>query len=161
MAELKGLTVRAMTAAADGKYIGDESILDAAPSSAVIDSRRAGKGSVFFAIKGENTDGYNYIPAAIKNGALCCVSDRPYENCNCIVVEDPVKALQDIARYYRSLLNITVIGITGSVGKTTTKELVASVLAQKYKVERRRGISTTDWDFLLRYFPFSPIRRLP
>jgi len=70
---------------------------------------------------------------------LCAVTDRAYEDCPCVVVNDPVTALQDIARAYRKKLNITVIGITGSVGKTTTKEIVASVLSQKYKVIKTEG----------------------
>lgn len=136
---LKGLTVRAMTAAAGGSFKGDEAVLDREAVSAVIDSRKVTDGSVFFAIKGEKTDGYNYIPSAAEKGALCCVCERAYDGYNCIVVDDAVKALQDIARAYRAMLNITVIGITGSVGKTTTKEMVASVLSQRYNVVKTEG----------------------
>ncbi len=136
---LKGLTVRAMAAAAEGSFVGDEAVLDTEVTSAVIDSRKAVRGSVFFAIRGENTDGYNFIPSAAEKGALCCVCERAYDGYNCIVVNDVVKALQDIARAYRTMLNITIVGITGSVGKTTTKEVVASVLSQRYKVVKTEG----------------------
>lgn len=132
-------TIREVMAATRGTFTGDCSLLDEKITNAVIDSRKAVAGSLFAAIKGENTDGYNYIPAAVENGALCVVTDRSYDGYPCVVVNDPVTALQDIARAYRKKLNITVIGITGSVGKTTTKEIVSSVLEQKYKVVKTEG----------------------
>lgn len=132
-------TIREIMVAANGSFTGDCTLLDERITTTVIDSRKAVPGSLFVAIKGENTDGYNYIPAAVENGALCAVTNRAYEDYPCIVVNDPVEALQNIARAYRKKLNITVIGITGSVGKTTTKEIVASVLEQKYKVVKTEG----------------------
>ncbi len=132
-------TIREIMSAAKGAFTGDYTLLDERITSTVIDSRKATAGSLFIAIKGEKTDGYNYIPSAVENGALCVVTDRPYEGYPCVVVNDPVSALQDIARAYRKKLNITVIGITGSVGKTTTKEIVASVLKEKYKVVKTEG----------------------
>ena len=132
-------TIREVLAATKGTFTGDCALLDEKITNAVIDSRKAVPGSLFAAIKGENTDGYNYIPAAVENGALCVVTDRSYEGYPCVVVNDPVTALQDIARAYRKKLNITVIGITGSVGKTTTKEIVSSVLEEKYKVVKTEG----------------------
>lgn len=132
-------SVREALAAANGVFTGDYTLLDEKFTHTSIDSRKIVPGGLFVAIRGENTDGYNYIPAAIEKGALCAVSDRAYEGCPCIVVNDPVKALQDIARAYRAKLNITLIGITGSVGKTTTKEMVASVLSQKYNVVKTEG----------------------
>lgn len=132
-------TIRDAMAAANGTFTGDCSLLNEKFTGVAIDSRKVEMGGMFVAIKGENTDGYNYIPAAIEKGALCAVSDRSYDGYPCIVVNDPVTALQDIARAYRSKLNLTLIGITGSVGKTTTKEMVASVLAQKYKVIKTEG----------------------
>ncbi len=132
-------TIREIMAASKGTFTGDCTLLDQRITSTVIDSRKAEAGSLFVAIKGEKTDGYNYIPSAVENGALCVITDRAYEDYPCVVVNDPVTALQDIARAYRKKLNITVIGITGSVGKTTTKEIVASVLCQKYKVIKTEG----------------------
>lgn len=132
-------TVREALQATNGVFTGDCTLLDEKITSAAIDSRKVIPGGIFVAIKGENTDGYDYIPAAIENGAMCAVSDRAYDGYPCIVVNDPVAALQDIARAYRTKLNITVIGITGSVGKTTTKEMVAGVLSQKYRVVKTEG----------------------
>lgn len=133
------LTVRAAALASGGVFTGDESLLDKKLTTVVIDSRKAKECSLFVAIKGEKADGYDFIPKAFELGALCAVTEKEYEGYPCIVVKDSVTALQKIAAYYRSSLNITVIGITGSVGKTTTKEVVASVLSQKYNVVKTEG----------------------
>lgn len=125
--------------AANGSFTGDCALLDERITTTVIDSRKAVAGSLFIAIKGEKVDGYDYIPQAVENGALCVITDRAYEGYPCVVVNDSVEAFQNIARAYRKKLNITVIGITGSVGKTTTKEIVASVMEQKYNVVKTQG----------------------
>ncbi len=132
-------TVRDALLASNGVFTGDCTLLDRQFTTVCIDSRKAEKDSLFVAIKGENTDGYNYIPSAAEKGALCAVSDRAYDGYPSIVVNDPTEALQKIAAAYRRTLNIAVVGITGSVGKTTTKELVASVLSQKYNVVKTEG----------------------
>ncbi len=132
-------TIREILAATNGSFTGDCTLLDECITSTVIDSRKAVAGSLFIAIKGEKVDGYDYIPAAVDNGALCIITNRAYEGYPCVVVNDSVEAFQCIAREYRKKLNITVIGITGSVGKTTTKEIVSSVLEQKYKVVKTEG----------------------
>ncbi|MBQ8808477.1 MAG: UDP-N-acetylmuramoyl-tripeptide--D-alanyl-D-alanine ligase [Clostridia bacterium] len=132
-------TIREIMLATGGSFTGDCTLLDEKITTVKIDSRKVDMGGVFVAIKGEKTDGYNYIPAAIEKGALCVISDRAYEGYPCVVVKDAVTALQDMARAYRKKLNITVIGITGSVGKTTTKEIVASVLKEKYSVVKTEG----------------------
>lgn len=132
-------SVRDALMAANGIFTGDCTILDEKFTTVCIDSRKVIEGSLFVAIKGENTDGYSYIPSAIEQGALCAVSDREYEGFPCIVVNEPTEALQNIAKAYRKTLNITVVGITGSVGKTTTKEIVASVLSEKYNVVKTEG----------------------
>lgn len=139
MSEQINLTIRDAVLASGGTFTGDEELLDLRFTTVVIDSRKAENGSLFVAIKGEKTDGYDYIPKAMENGAICCVSSREYDGFPCIVVEDPVRALQKIATFYRASMNITVVGITGSVGKTSTKEIVASVLEQKYKVTKTEG----------------------
>ncbi len=133
------LTVREAVHACDGIFYGDDTLLDKRLTTVVIDSRKAVRGSLFVAIKGENTDGFEYISSATEKGALCAVSEKRCEAEPCIVVPDSVAALQRIAAYYRSKLNITVIGITGSVGKTTTKEVVASVLSMHYNVTKTEG----------------------
>ncbi len=104
------------------------------------DTRTIEKDSIFIALKGENFDGNQYALQALKQGAAyAVVEDASICNDRCVCVENTLKFLQDLAHYHRMQLNIPVIGITGTNGKTTTKELVSTVLAQKYKVEYTRG----------------------
>lgn len=109
-----------------GKLYGDDCLVTAAPE---MSSKKVLPGSIFLAIKGENVDGHNYASEAFTNGAVVALTSRVIEE-RCIVVEDVVKAISLLATHVRSLLpSLTVIGITGSQGKTTTKELLAQVLA--------------------------------
>ncbi len=110
-------------------------------SCVVIDSRKIEKGGVFIATKGEKVDGHQFIPDVAAKGAMGAVCEKlPKEyNIPCIVVQDSFKALKDIAKYYRKQLELWVVGITGSVGKTSTKEFIASVLSVKYKVLKTKG----------------------
>ena len=82
-----------------------------------------------------------FIPGVLEAGALCVISEKQpvTEKGNYIIVEDTVRALGAIAGYYRKQLAIPVVGITGSVGKTSTKEMVASVLSQKYRTLKTAG----------------------
>ena len=105
------------------------------------DSRKITPGCIFFAFKGETFDGNAFVPQAIDQGAtLCVTSDPQYGNRhNCLVVEDVLKTLQELAAYHRSQLTIPVIGITGTNGKTTTKELVHAVLSRRYRTHATAG----------------------
>ena len=104
------------------------------------DTRTISEGSIFIALKGENFDGNQYALKALEQGAVCAVvSNASIASDKCVVVDDTLQFLQDLARYHRQQLHIPVIGITGTNGKTTTKELVSTVLAQKFKVEYTRG----------------------
>ncbi|MFZ1703656.1 MAG: UDP-N-acetylmuramoyl-tripeptide--D-alanyl-D-alanine ligase [Saprospiraceae bacterium] len=107
----------------------------------VIDSRAVSHGSLFFALKGENVDGNQFALLAIKNGAIgAIVDDFTLEGqSGCFVVEDSLKTLQDLAKLHRSKFQFPVIGLTGSNGKTTTKELVHSVLKRKFNVVGTKG----------------------
>ena len=100
------------------------------------DSRKAGEGSLFVAIPGERVDGHKFIPNVASQGALAVISEQKLETppCPYILVKDSMEAIKAMAEYYMQQLNIPVVGITGSVGKTSTKETIASVLAQKYRV---------------------------
>ncbi len=133
-------TVRQALEAVNGKYCGPEEALDKNVISVTTDSRQAGEGCLFAAIKGERTDGHKYMAAAAEKGAVCCICEEKSEtDCPQIIVESTVRALQLLAAWYRKSLNVKVIGITGSVGKTTCKEVVASVLGVKYKVHKTKG----------------------
>ena len=105
------------------------------------DSRAITPGCIFFAFKGTNFDGNAFAPQALEQGAaLCVISDPQYKTDErCIVVPDVLAALQELAREHRRHLTIPVIGITGTNGKTTTKELVHAVLAKRYKTSATEG----------------------
>ena len=110
------------------------------------DTRKIGENNLFIALKGENFNGNNYATLAIEKGASIVIIDEvnfKVEELNnkgtVIKVEDTKKALGDLARYYRNKLGIKVVGITGSTGKTSTKDLVAAFLSGKYKVFKTKG----------------------
>ena len=108
-----------------GTLSGADVLVTQAP---VIDSRSATAGSIFLAIQGENVDGHDFVSDAFSHGAVLAITSQPVSQPH-ILVTDVVKALGELAQYVRSnLLNLTVIGITGSQGKTTTKELLTSLL---------------------------------
>jgi UDP-N-acetylmuramoyl-tripeptide--D-alanyl-D-alanine ligase len=107
-----------------------------------IDSRDIKKSSLFIAIKGERLDGHNFIDQAVKNGASAIIIDQKYlkrikdYEITVITVKDTTKALGDLARIWRKNLKAKVIGITGSAGKTTTKEILSALLAEKFRVNK-------------------------
>lgn len=107
------------------------------------DSRHCPAGSMFIALKGENFNGNAFAEAALKQGCRYAVVDEPEyaspDKPNIILVDDCLQALQALANYHRRCLGTRIIGITGTNGKTTTKELVANVLMQKYNVLYTQG----------------------
>lgn len=105
------------------------------------DTRNITKDSLFFALTGENFDGNKFAKDAIEKGAkFAIISDSDYQlNESYILVEDVLETLQELAKFHRDQLTIPIIGITGSNGKTTTKELMRSALAEKYKVFATHG----------------------
>ena len=96
------------------------------------DSRRVREGDVFFAIKGDRYDGHDFLPEVAQAGAVAVVVNRTFSGCASIRVQDPRAALGQVAARYRRDFDLPVIAVTGSNGKTTTKELLASVLRQKF-----------------------------
>ena len=122
----------------EGSY-ADQVMQDAA--GVVLDSRKAEPGSVFIATKGERVDGHDFIDSVFEKGALGVICEKVPTQAKgpFILVKDSFQALKDIAEAYRKTLKIPVIGITGSVGKTSTKEMIASVLSQKYHVLKTEG----------------------
>ena len=101
----------------------------------VTDSRKVTEGTIFFALKGEKFDGNDFAQKALDSGARYVVVDRPVIECDkALLVDNVLETLQKLAAYHRSQFDIPVVGITGSCGKTTTKELVKSVLASTYNV---------------------------
>ena len=128
---MTGYCVSDIAAITGGVLSGD----GAAPvTGAVIDSRAVTPGALFAAIPGERVDGHDYIGKAFDLGASCCLAQRvpAGETRPVICVPDTAAALETLARAYRARFAIPVLGVTGSVGKTTSKEMVASVLAQRW-----------------------------
>lgn len=135
------MTLEKITAACGGEYVGPLHKQQTEITGAVQDSRLVEPGFLFFAVKGERVDGHSYIPAVFAKGAAACVCESLPEHPTgpCIVVPSTLQALKDIAEYYRSMLTIPVVGITGSVGKTSTKEMIAAVLSQKFSTLKTKG----------------------
>ncbi|MCR4828800.1 MAG: UDP-N-acetylmuramoyl-tripeptide--D-alanyl-D-alanine ligase [Bacteroidales bacterium] len=108
----------------------------------VTDSRHITPGCIFFALKGDHFDGNAFAEQALRDGAALCVIDNPgyrVDDERCLLVESSLKVLQELARYHRQQMTIPVIGITGTNGKTTTKELVNAVLSKKYRTHATQG----------------------
>ena len=110
-----------------------------------IDSRTISPGGLFFAIKGEQTDGHLYLQSAFNNGASGAVIDREtasnanFANRTIILVKDSMRSLQDLAAYARSRSSSKFVGITGSSGKTSTKEFTAALLSKRYSTYKTEG----------------------
>lgn len=111
------------------------------------DTRTINEGDIYIGIKGESFDGNKFFKDAFDKGAKACILDNinieeiedKYKNKTIIKVEDTLKCIQTLAKYKRSLFNIPVIAVTGSVGKTSTKDMISSVLETKYKVLKTKG----------------------
>ena len=138
---MKDMTLQNIVFACHGTYHGDKSLLTCEITGVAIDSRKIVSGGLFVPIKGARADGHDFIPQVMEGNALATLSEKdlgdvsyPY-----IHVVSCAQALKDIAAFYRSILDVRVVGITGSVGKTSTKETVASVLSQKYSVLKTAG----------------------
>ena len=106
------------------------------------DTRNISQNCIFFALKGANFNGNTFAQEAINQGAaMAIVDEKEFENTsqNIFLVNDALETLQDLARTYRNYLKIPFIGLTGSNGKTTTKELISAVLKEKFKTHYTFG----------------------
>ncbi len=134
---MKSLTLNEIAAACGGKLFGSGDVRVCHIST---DSRKTEKGELFVPIVGEKFDGHDFIEDTLKNGAAAFISQREMDtSVSYVLVEDTVRALGDIAAAYRELFDIKVVGITGSVGKTTTKDMIAAVLSVKYNTVKTQG----------------------
>ncbi|MCL2295220.1 MAG: UDP-N-acetylmuramoyl-tripeptide--D-alanyl-D-alanine ligase [Spirochaetes bacterium] len=140
--------------------------------SVVIDSRKVKAGALFFALKGENADGHSFIKKAVSAGAVCCVAEKGHSavigftrgaddpGFSVITVDDTLKALQALAKNYRSKFkNISIIGITGSNGKTTTKELLAAIFEQDAPTVMNEGNLNSETGLPLALFGIREIHK--
>jgi UDP-N-acetylmuramoyl-tripeptide--D-alanyl-D-alanine ligase len=138
---MKNMTLTAIAEACNGQlnFVDDCSNLEVA--GVVMDSRLVESNYLFIATVGERVDGHDYINDVFDHGALAVVCEKPPLNPKgpYILVESSFTALKCIAKWYRMQLDIKVVGITGSVGKTSTKEFISSVLARKYTILKTEG----------------------
>ena len=118
-----------------------ETALTQVSSTIQTDTRMIKPGEVFLALRGENFDGHDFVSTAIAQGAIAAIVDGDYDNPGLPVlqVSNTLAAYQQLGRWWRDRLNIPVIGVTGSVGKTTTKEIIAAVLATQGRVHKTFG----------------------
>ena len=138
---MKNLTLRNLTKVCNGIWHGDNALLDQEISAITTDSRKIEKDCLFVPIVGERVDAHRFIPDVMTKGALATLSERelPEADYAYIQVEASLQAVKDIAEFYLEQLQIPVVGITGSVGKTSTKEVIASVLKEKYRTLKTQG----------------------
>ncbi len=138
---MTNLTLENIEQVCGGTYFGSEELLQEEIASITTDSRKVEEGCLFVPIVGERVDAHKFIPDVMSKGALCTLSERPLEHARhpYILVESSLQAVKDIAEFYLEQLEIPVVGITGSVGKTSTKEVIASVLKEKYRTLKTQG----------------------
>lgn len=138
---MKNLTLQNIASACNGKYFGAEELLQKEVKGIAIDSRKIEKDWLFVATKGARVDGHSFIPQVMEKGALSVISEQELAKASFpyILVEDSFDAIKKNAAFYRRQLDIKVVGITGSVGKTSTKEMIASVVGRAYKVQKTQG----------------------
>ena len=136
---MKELTLAQIAEACGGTLIGGNEAKEYTVTGVEIDSRRVKAGDLFVAIPGEKVDGHKFIPDVLKKGAYALSRQSLDVDGAYILVEDTVTAMKRLARFYRNTLDIKVVGITGSVGKTSTKEMIASVLGTKFRVHKTQG----------------------
>ena len=142
---MKNLTLENIARVCGGTYYGPADKLQEEVMSVITDSRKAEEGCLFVPIVGERVDAHKFIPQVMEAGALATLSERVLDNADFpyIAVESSLQAVKDIAEFYLKQLQIPVVGITGSVGKTSTKEVIASVLNQEIPYSRKHRATLT------------------
>lgn len=155
---MKNMTLKAVCEACGGAYSGPKENLSKEISGIAIDSRKIETNWLFAATVGERVDGHTFIPSCYEKGALCCLGEKETASAehSYIRVASTFQALKDIAEYYRSTLTIPVVGITGSVGKTSTKEMIASVLGVKFNTLKTEGNFNNEVGLPLTVFNIRP-----
>lgn len=138
---MKNLTLEHIARAVGGTLTGFVKEPQREITAVTTDSRKVEPGALFIPIVGARADGHDFIPQVMAQGAACTLSEKdlgeqdfPY-----IRVDSSLQAVKDLAEYYLEQLDLPVVGITGSVGKTSTKEMIAAVLAQKFRVLKTQG----------------------
>lgn len=137
------MTPEKMALATGGKLLGPEALFQKEIVNVVTDSRKIESGCLFAAIRGERADGHAYIRQTMKDGAGAVLAEYLPEGVTpeipVILTDDTRKALRDLAAYYLDQMKIPTVGIIGSAGKTSTKEMVAAILSQRFRVLKTEG----------------------
>ena len=138
---MKPFTLQEIAAACGGTYVGDEALKSQCITSVERDSRQIQDGSLFLAIKGGRVDGHDFIEKCFDAGAICAICEKAPENPSkpYILVDSTLEAVKKIAKAYREKFDIPVVGVSGSVGKTSTKEMLYAVLSKKFKTHKTQG----------------------
>lgn len=137
---MENMTLGQISEACGGTYYGNEEQKSLSVEAVTTDSRAAEKNQLFIPLKGERVDGHDFIPSAVKQGAFVLSERLLEQSCEPYIhVTQTAQALKDLAEYYRQQLSVKVVGVVGSVGKTSTKEMIASVLSEKYRVLKTQG----------------------
>ncbi len=137
---MKNMTLQNIAACLDSTLHNGEGKEAFEVTGADLDSRKIETGYLFFATRGERVDGHSFIPQAAQKGAALVVCEKaPDVDIPYILVEDSFQALKQVASFYRQQLTIPVVGVTGSVGKTSTKEIIAAALSGKFCVLKTAG----------------------
>ena len=145
MPDMKNLTLENLARVCGGRFVGSAADLGRAVSAVTTDSRAVTPGCLFAAIAGERADGHDFVSGALEGGALCALVEREVPCAgNQLVVPDTLAALQAAAAFYRAQFDIPVLGVTGSVGKTTAKEMLSAVLSQRFCVHKTAGNFNND-----------------
>lgn len=133
------MLIKEIIEATNGRLLSGN--LDDDITSFTQDTRKIKEGDMYIPLIGENNDGHNYIRHAFLNGASSIITSKKvnYPDKNVILVDDTMKAMTDMATYLRKHRNVKVVGITGSVGKTSTKDMIYSVVSTKYKTLKTLG----------------------
>ncbi len=144
---MKNLTITKIQEITGGKLYNARYDTGREISAVVSDSRKVTEGCLFLCIKGEHVDGHDFARQAIADGASFVLAEKRISNLNAayVVVPDMLTATQALAQYYRKSLDIKIVGVTGSVGKTSTKEFIASVLKKRYYTKKTRGNYNNQW----------------
>ena len=140
---MEPMTIQELADATGATLLGEGIAPDQTITGVETDSRAVHPGDLFVALPGEKTDGHKFIPGALEAGAVACLTqqapEKPLPGKCYLLVEDTMAAIGQAAKAYKAKFPIPVIGITGSVGKTTTKDMIAAVLSTRYRVLKTEG----------------------